>query len=128
MEWFTLKNALVYGHPQLDFATVPPDFIRPAAREIVRLVEQKWLDTLTEDALSRIQQACETGQCTELLEGLDLWRGTGVGVYRKNEGIIKGINRFEYVKERQCGNGEKVYLSCRERGMLKLAGRTVVVL
>lgn len=44
------------------------------------------------------------------------------------EGIIKGFKRFEYVKERWGGNGEKVNLGCCERGMLKLAGRTVIVL
>lgn len=66
MYWFELKDALLYGQPQLTYEMVQPEALKMAVREIARLVDFGWIDTLTDDALQRIQTACLLGHCPEV--------------------------------------------------------------
>lgn len=68
MYWTELKRALLYGQPAMSRCALPPQTIKTAVRDIVRLIGAGWIDHLTEDVLQRVQTACQIGQCPEIWE------------------------------------------------------------
>jgi hypothetical protein len=68
MYWTELKRALLYGQPSITRGTLQPQTVKTAVRDIVRLISSGWIEELTEDALQRIQTACQMGQCPEIWE------------------------------------------------------------
>ena len=63
-----------------------------------------------------------------LLEGSELGRGPGVRGYGKKTNIIEDLLRSEQVQKSRRRYNKKIDLGRSERGMLKLAGRTLVIL
>ncbi len=66
MYWTEVKSAILHGNPAMLQEIVQPQTVRMAVREISRLIDFGWIDTMTDDVVQRIQHACQVGQCQEL--------------------------------------------------------------
>ncbi len=74
MYWTEVKSAILHGNPAMPQEIVQPQTVRMAVREISRLIDFGWIDTMTDDVVQRIQHACQVGQCQELWEEINLKR------------------------------------------------------
>ncbi len=66
MYWTDVKRALLYGQPTVRTNSLQPHVLKIAIRDILRLINCGWIDELTDDALQRIQTACQSTQCPEV--------------------------------------------------------------
>ena len=66
MYWTEVKRALLYGQPAIREDKLQPQPLKTAIRDISRLIGVGWIDELTDDAIQRIQKACQANQCPEV--------------------------------------------------------------
>ena len=90
MNWTDIKRGLLYGQPALQIMGLQQQDLKMAIRDIGRLIHAGWIENLTDEAMQRMQTACDLNQC------LDLWdefRNDNPIFLRKQRTIEKATSR-----------------------------------
>ncbi len=66
MNWTEIKRGLLYGKPAIQIMELQQQELKMAMRDIGRLIHAGWIENLTDDAVQRIQAACDVNQCIEV--------------------------------------------------------------
>lgn len=67
MNWTDIKRGLLYGQPAVQIIGLQQQELKMAMRDIGRLIHTGWIENLTDEAVQRMQTACDLNQC------LDVW-------------------------------------------------------
>jgi hypothetical protein len=66
MYWTEVKRALLYGQPVIRQKRLQPQLLQAAIRDILRLIACGWIEAINDEAMQRIQSACQTNECQEM--------------------------------------------------------------
>lgn len=90
MNWTDIKRGLLYGQPTLQIMGLQQQDLKMAIRDIGRLIHAGWIENLPDEAVQRMQTACDLNQC------LDVW-----DEFRNNNPIfLRKQQSLEKVKAR----------------------------
>jgi len=66
MNWTDIKRGLLYGQPTIQTIGLQQQELKMAIRDIGRLIHSGWIENLTDEAVQRMQTACDLNQCHDV--------------------------------------------------------------